>query len=77
MTFDDYSYPATIAGRPFTVRVTSTALHALWGEHSGPQDAAGLVAANREMIEDIVAEKYARGGVDHGEIVIADVDLDM
>lgn len=55
MQFSDYetSFPAMHG--PIHVRVTSSALHMMWGAGTGPQTAEGLIAANREMIEELIA----------------------
>lgn len=77
MTFRDYHFPEKVAGVSVVVRVATSALHALWGAHSGPQTARELVDANWELFEDIIAEKFARGEMTEGEIAISDCDLDM
>lgn len=74
--FEDYTFPETIHGVPIRVRVTGSALHALWGSDY-PRDPEAFLDRSRDMIEDIVAEKFAAGEIDGGVIVIGDYDLDM
>jgi hypothetical protein len=71
------AFTTTIAGQPFTLRVTSTGLHGMWGEGVGARNAAWLVEPHRQMIEDIVAEKSAARAFTSGNITSSDVDLDM
>lgn len=76
MKFEDYTFPETIHGVPIHVRVTGSALHALWGSDH-PRDPEAFLDRSRDMIEDIVAGKFAAGQIEGGEIVIRDCDLDM
>jgi hypothetical protein len=55
MQFADYEMSLPTKHGPIRVRVTASALHLMWGEGVGPQTAEGLVAANREMIEELIA----------------------
>lgn len=76
MDFSDHSFIAPGREGPIRVRVTGGALHVFWGADVGPQDADGLIAANREMIDDIIREKIAAGDVVNGEVTIQGVDIE-
>jgi len=58
------------------VQITADALHTMWGEGIGPQDAEGLIAANRELIDEIVADKLLAGRVHDGMVVISGLDIE-
>lgn len=55
MQFSDCETSFETKHGPIRVRVTASALHMMWGEGVGPQTAEGLLAANREMIEELIA----------------------
>ena len=55
MQFSDYEMNVETKHGPIRVRVTASALHMMWGAGEGPQTADGLLAANREMIEELIA----------------------
>ena len=74
--FEDYTFSETIRGVPIRVRVTGSALHALWGSDH-PRDPAAIMERARDMIEDLAAAKFAGGEISGGVIVIGDSDLDM
>lgn len=76
MEFSDHSLIAPGPDGPIRVRVTSRVLHLLWGEKVGPQDADGLIAAHRTMIDFVLREKIAANDIAHGEVVIDEEDLD-
>jgi hypothetical protein len=64
MTFDDQRIEIDTAFGPLQVTVTGEALHTLWGEGVGPQDAAGLVAANMALLRHVATIKFE---ADEGE----------
>jgi hypothetical protein len=57
-------------------RVTGAALKVLWGEGVGPQEAQGLIDANREMFTLIAQQKVEAGEADGGLVVITDLDVE-
>jgi hypothetical protein len=75
--FEDYEGTLKVGGSPIRVTVSAAALHGLWGEGSGPQDAAGLFEANRALFEEIVADKLVAGANADDLLRIDDVDLDI
>jgi hypothetical protein len=57
--------------------VTGEALHVWWGEGAGPQDAAGLLAANAEQIVHLAAMKREADAVDDdGIVMISAMDVE-
>lgn len=62
---------------PTEVRVTGEALHVWWGDGVGPQDAAGLLAANTEQIRHLVTIKREADEVgDDGVVTISAMDVE-
>ena len=55
MQFSEYETAFPTKRGAIRVRVTASALHLMWGAGAGPQTAEGLVAANRDMIEELIA----------------------
>lgn len=77
MQFKDETITVESSFGPLTTRVTAEALHMLWGADVGPQDANGLVAENRSMIEQIAVMKFEAGNVeDDGVVEVSDFDLE-
>jgi hypothetical protein len=61
---------------PIHARMTSGALHSLWSADHGSQDAAGLVAANREEIAAHSLDKFeAPRFEEDGFILITEHDI--
>lgn len=54
---------------------TGEALHVLSGAATGPQDGPGLVAANRDYIERLVAMKRA-AGEKPASVVVTGMDIE-
>ncbi len=76
--FADYDTIVTAGGRAIPVRVTSSALHAIWGAGVGPQTPQAIFGDNRQLFEEIIADKLVVGDIrDDGIVVISDADLDM
>jgi hypothetical protein len=62
---------------PTDVCVTGEALHVWWGAGVGPQDAAGLMRANGELITHLATIKREAGEVgDNGLISISEIDVE-
>lgn len=55
MRFSDYEASFPAKNGPIRVHITASALHMMWRAGTGPQTAEGLVAANRDMIEELIA----------------------
>lgn len=75
MEFADEELDVTVAGRHRRLRVTGDALHCLWGADIGPQDGAGLVAANASFLTDLAVLKLAEGAPS-AEIIITAMDIE-
>ena len=75
--FEDFETSILINGQWVPVRITSSALHALWGSGAGPQDEEGLFQKHRHLFEAVLAEKQASGSFMGARAVISDADLDM
>jgi hypothetical protein len=77
MTFVDQQFGLETDFGFVPVTVTSHALHMLWGADTGPQDADGLIAANRAMIEQVALFKFKAGvREDDGRVHVTDYDLE-
>ncbi len=75
--FDDHSFTIDSVFGPLTVTVTGQALAALSGQGSGPQEAAGLIAAHRDMIAQIATMKFeADEGEDDHVVRVSASDLE-
>lgn len=55
MQFSDHEMSVETKHGPIRVRITASALRLMWGVGEEPQTAEGLVAANWEMIEELIA----------------------
>jgi hypothetical protein len=76
MQFADTTITVQTRNAGVPVRITGDALHTLWGEGIGPQDAAGLIAANNELIEEIAGDKLLAGQLDNGVVIITGLDIE-
>ncbi|PXA86531.1 hypothetical protein DMC47_34300 [Nostoc sp. 3335mG] len=77
MTFEDQQISLEGPFGEIPVTVTADALHMLWGANTGPQDADGLIAANRAMIEQVALMKFEAGEVEeNGRVHVTDYDLE-
>ncbi len=77
MTFEDQTMTVESPFGRIDVVIGGDALHVLWGEGVGPQDAAGLIASNREMLEQIAVMKYEADAVEEdGSLRITDLDVE-
>jgi hypothetical protein len=77
MTFEDQTIEIDSDFGPLKVIVTGEALHILWGEGVGPQDGAGLVAANMDVIRHVATIKFeADEGEDEYCVRITGPDLE-
>lgn len=77
MTFEDRQISLDAPFGVVPVTVTGDALHMLWGADTGPQDADGLIAANRAMIEQVALMKFEAGEVEEdGRVHVTDYDLE-
>jgi hypothetical protein len=77
MTFDDQNMTVESPFGRINVVISGDALHVLWGEGVGPQDAAGIIASNREMLKQIAIMKYEADAVEEdGSLRITDLDVE-
>ncbi len=74
MHFRDTEITIQAGGHAIRVRVTADSLECWWGANVGPQDEAGLVSANMEVIEHIVADKLMDGDIGEDGVVVVSVD---
>lgn len=75
--FEDQRLSVDTPFGPTEVRVEGEALHVWWGADVGPQDAAGLLAANAQTIAHIAAIKREAAEVgDDGVITIFAMDVE-
>ena len=75
--FEDFTTMITADGRAIPIRITASALHALWGRGVGPQTADGIFWKYRAVFDELVAEKLESGEIRDGLVVISDADLDL
>jgi hypothetical protein len=77
MQFEDQTLSVDTPFGPTEVCVTGDALHVWWGEGVGPQDAAGLLAANAELIAHLATIKREAGEIeDDGMVKISSSDVE-
>jgi hypothetical protein len=69
MQFEDQEISVETTFGPTRVRIAGSALHVLWGDGVGPQDAAGLLAANQELISHLATIKREGDEVDEDGVV--------
>jgi hypothetical protein len=76
MNFSSHDMIVSSPCGPIHARMTSGALYCLWSADHGPQDAAGLVAANREEIAALSLDKFEAARFEEdGFILITEHDI--
>lgn len=77
MRFEDQMLSIETPFGPTDVCVTGEALHVWWGAGVGPQDAAGLMEANAELIRHLATIKRETDEEDEdGVIRISEMDVE-
>jgi hypothetical protein len=77
MQFEDREIDVETCFGTARVRVAGEALHVLWGEGVGPQDAAGLLAVNKELLIHLATIKREADEVDeNGVVQISALDIE-
>jgi hypothetical protein len=75
----DFADQDTTFASPFgdiRTRISGAALKVLWGEGVGPQDATGLIEANRDMFALIAQQKFEADMAEDGLVTITDLDVE-